>query len=109
MNYLIGSIIGLIGFFVFFNLSKKRIMKKIKSTKKFLDVLVIDAKAKMSREIFSGTPSSEIPTDLEVVMKRYYPKLPPYNKMFNFSVHKLIEKVDWTIDPKEFFLEEDKE
>jgi hypothetical protein len=112
MNYLIliGPIIGLlIGIFVLAPLSKKRMMKKIKPIKEFLDILIIDFKAKiMARELLSGTPPSEIPTDFEVVIKKYYPKLPPYNKIFNFPVHELIDKVDWTIDPREFFLEKDK-
>jgi len=106
MIHLIGPILGLlIGLFVLTPISTKILKKRMNAVKEFLNVLVIDAKAKMSREHLSGTPLYEIPTDIEVVMKRYYPKLPPYKKIFNHPVHKLIDKVDWTIDPREFFLE----
>lgn len=108
-NWLIGPIIVfLITFFMSFLLTKKRMMKKIKPIKEFLDILIIDVKAKMSREFLSGTPSDEIPTDIETAMKRYYPKLPPYKRIFKYKVQELIDKVNWTIDPKDFFLETDK-
>jgi hypothetical protein len=108
MNNLIGLITGFfIGFFVIL-LTKKEFLKKMETIKEFLDILIIDTKAKMSRELLSGTPADEIPADIESAIKRYYPKLPPFKKIFNYPVHELIDKVDWTIDPREFFLETDK-
>lgn len=101
---IIGSIIG--GSFSFFYI-RKRTIERMKPVEQFIGVLIRDYKARILKDIYSGK-LREIETDIAVIIRDCYPKLPSFNKkIFNYPVKELVKRVDWTINPMEFLVLEE--
>jgi hypothetical protein len=72
----------------------------------FLDVLMKDYFKVMVNGLLNGVHQDEFPTDIEEVIRKYYPRLPAYKDIYNYPIPKLIKMVDWTIDPKKYLEKE---
>jgi len=75
----------------------------------FVEVLMIDYKEHLILEIYKNgilNLDTNVEDDITEVIKKFYPKLPPYKKMFKYPIPYLIERVDWSINYKEHFPDE---
>ena len=107
-----GFLIGIPAALIYLLFNHKKIKEKAKEKfnpyTKFFDVLLIDYKEYVIKEIYKGhilRLDTDIEDDIVEIVRKHYPKLPPFKKMFNYPIPELIERVDWSINYKEHFPE----
>jgi len=76
-------------------------MSRAKKYKKFFRVLWKDQEARMESTL---TPMSVFPNNLEESLEMFYPELPSLDQCMKTSPQKLVEMVEWSIDPRQFGL-----
>jgi len=94
------------GFCVFVPIMFFHIKKKLKRGIIFIDVLMRDYFTVMISGLLDGVDKDEFPTDLDEVLIKFYPRLPPYKEIFDYPIPELIKMVDWTIDPTKYLKKE---
>ncbi len=112
---LFGTVIGVSLALIYIILTlkkrKRKIKEKFKPYKHFFDVLMIDYQEYIIKEIYKGAIlrlDTDIEDDIAEVIRKHYPKLPSFKKAFNYPISELIERVDWSINYKEHFPDEQK-
>ena len=91
-----------VSFFVFLCITYFYYMKKFRRTIEFIAVLMADYTDKMTKGLLNRESADEYPTEVDEVLKKFYPRLPLYEKICDYPLSELIEKVDWTIDPHKY-------
>ncbi len=96
------------GFSFYFIFIMPRKVKRIMEVKRFTEILTEDTMLRMSKNVAARVPFDEIPGNIDEALKKYYPRLPAFKKLFNLPVSELRKRVDWVIDIKKSFPEETK-